>query len=209
MASGRPTSVDDVFINCPFDPDYHAIFRAIVFCIYACGFRARSAFELDDGGQTRIDKLYRLIEECRYGIHDISRTELDPIYQLPRFNMPLELGIFLGAKRYGGTHQSAKRVLIFDIERYRYQRFISDLSGIDIHAHQGDPELAVMECRNWLANVSRRILPSGEKIARLRQQFLLDLPPLAERLEFAVDSIPYVDYERIVATWLVQAAPLE
>lgn len=58
--------------------------------------------ELDDGGQTRIDKLYGLIGECRYGIHDLSRTELDDVNQLPRFNMPLELGLFLGAKRYGG-----------------------------------------------------------------------------------------------------------
>ena len=58
---------------------------------------------MDDGGQTRIDKLYGLIEACRYGIHDLSRTELDATPRLPRFNMPLELGIFLGAKRYGGV----------------------------------------------------------------------------------------------------------
>ena len=54
--------------------------------------------------------------------------------------MPLEQGIFLGAKRFGGTKQRDKRLLIFDIEAYRYQKFISDLAGIDIHAHQGRPE---------------------------------------------------------------------
>ena len=108
MAADARTSADDVFINCPFDEDYAPTFRALIFGIYACGFRPRSARELDDGGQTRIEKLYGIIEECRYGVHDLSRTELDAVNQLPRFNMPLELGIFLGAKRYGGASQKAK-----------------------------------------------------------------------------------------------------
>jgi len=71
------TSTDDVFINCPFDRQFAAIFDALIFTIYACGFRPRSARELDDGGQARLEKLYAIIEQCRYGIHDLSRTELD------------------------------------------------------------------------------------------------------------------------------------
>ena len=130
-------SPDDVFINCPFDLEYNPTFRALVFAIYACGFRPRSALELDDGGQTRIEKLFNLIDACRYGIHDLSRTELDAKHGLPRFNMPFELGIFLGAKRFGAG-QKAKRALILDIDRYRYQKFISDLAGMDIHEHGGD-----------------------------------------------------------------------
>ena len=133
------TSTDDVFINCPFDDAFAPTFRALIFAILVCGFRPRSARELDDGGQTRIDKIFALIEQCRYGIHDLSRTELDAVNNLPRFNMPLELGLFLGAKRYGGKHQKAKRVLILDVEQFRYQRFISDLAGMDIHEHGGDP----------------------------------------------------------------------
>src|SRR5262249_5963635 len=30
---------------------------------------------------------------CKYGIHDISRTEVTSASGLPRFNMPLELGV--------------------------------------------------------------------------------------------------------------------
>ena len=71
------TSTDDVFINCPFDDAFAPTFRALIFAILVCGFRPRSARELDDGGQTRIDKIFALIEQCRYGIHDLSRTELD------------------------------------------------------------------------------------------------------------------------------------
>jgi hypothetical protein len=90
------TKTSDVFINCPFDADFLPRFQALVFAVRACGFRVRCALEMDDGGETRIDKLYRIIEESRYSIHDLSRTELDPVNALPRFNMPLELGIFLG-----------------------------------------------------------------------------------------------------------------
>jgi hypothetical protein len=207
LTGRRETSPNDVFINCPFDDGYAPTFRALIFTIYACGFRARSARELDDGGQTRIEKLYGLIGECRYGVHDLSRTELDPVNQLPRFNMPLELGIFLGAKSYGGPQQRAKRVLILDKAPYRYQQFISDLAGMDIHAHAGDPAHALRETRDWLANVSRRKLPSGERLARLYGMFLGELPALAAALEFEPDQIPYVDFERIVVEWLLQATP--
>lgn len=196
-----------MFINCPFDDAYRPTFRALIFAIYACGFRPRSAMELDDGGQTRIDKLYGLIGECRYGIHDLSRTELDAAHQLPRFNMPLELGLFLGAKRFGGKAQSAKRLLILDVERYRYQRFISDLAGMDIHGHGGDAVEALRKTRDWLANVSRRQLPSADRVARLFQTFIADLPALAEDLEFDPANIPYVDFERMIVGWLLTAGP--
>ncbi|GAA0295575.1 hypothetical protein GCM10009087_01650 [Sphingomonas oligophenolica] len=199
----RPSTVD-VFINCPFDQDYAPTFRALIFAIYACGFRPRSARELDDGGQTRIDKLFNLIAECRYGIHDVSRTELDG-NGLPRFNMPLELGIFLGAKRFGGKAQRLKRLLILDTEQYRYQMFISDLAGIDIHGHRGDPAVAVRETRDWLANVSRRHLPSADRVVRTHDAFLADLPALSEALEFDPETIPYVDFERIVTNWPIAA----
>jgi hypothetical protein len=72
-------------------------------------FLPRSARELDDGGEPRIEKLYGIIEQCCYGIHDLSRTALDAQNKLPRFNMPLELGIFMGAKRHGQPAQRRHR----------------------------------------------------------------------------------------------------
>jgi len=81
-----------VFINCPFDQAYLKIFHSIVFVVIHCGFRARCAQEIDDGGEVRIEKIASIIASCRFGIHDLSRTELDRLNRLPRFNMPLELG---------------------------------------------------------------------------------------------------------------------
>ena len=202
MAAGAATSPDNVFVNCPFDEDYAETFRALIFGIRACGFLPRSARELDDGGQPRIEKLYSLIHECRYGIHDLSRTELDPVNQLPRFNMPLELGIFMGAKRYGPPRQREKRLLIFDTQQYRYQRFISDLAGMDIHAHGGQAERALVETRHWLTNVSRRQLLGEQELLTRFRTFRAELPAMAAALNLDPLHITYVDFELILAGWL-------
>ena len=99
---------ESIFINCPFDLEYRPIFQALVFAVHECGYFARCALEVEDSGQVRIQKIEQIIAECRFGVHDISRTKADPENQLPRFNMPLELGLFLGAKRYGDARQQIK-----------------------------------------------------------------------------------------------------
>ena len=87
-----------VFLNCPFDDEYRPIYEAIIFAVIHCGFVIRCARERDDSGETRISKIVEIIRASQFGIHDISRVELDKSNGLPRFNMPLELGLFLGAK---------------------------------------------------------------------------------------------------------------
>jgi len=138
----------NVFINCPFDPAYKPLFDAIVFAVCDCGFVARCALEEDDGSQIRVQKIYDIISKCRLGIHDLSRVGLDRGSRLPRFNLPLELGAFLGAKYFGGSEQRTKTCLILDTEKYRYQRFISDIAGQDIRAHGNDPRGIIPIVRN-------------------------------------------------------------
>jgi hypothetical protein len=110
--------------------------------------------QIYDSGQVRIEQIFQLIEGCRFGIHDISRTELDPGSNLPRFNTPLELGIFLGALRFGSGVHRRKTSLIVDRERYRYQRFISDISGQDTAAHNNDPRRLIAIVRDWLSTAA-------------------------------------------------------
>lgn len=153
---------DNVFINCPFDEDYKPLLDAIVFTVYDCGFIGRCALEEDDVSQVRIDKIYNIIADCRYGIHDISRTDLDKTSSLPRFNMPFELGIFLGAKKFGSEEQKRKKCLILDNKPYRYQQFISDIAGQDIQAHNNASEQIIKVVRNWLRTASnRKMIPDG------------------------------------------------
>lgn len=201
MAAGG----DHVFINCPFDAEYRPLFEAMVFATLACGFVVRSAMESDDGSQVRIDKIASIIAACRLGIHDISRTQPDPATNLPRFNVPLELGMFLGAKRYGNARQRRKLCLILDRDRYRYQQFCSDIAGQDIRAHDGDPSVAIRVVRDWLRNVlveNAIMLPSGSRIASRYALFQADLPLICERLGLDADELIFNDLTALVSAWV-------
>lgn len=195
---------DNVFINCPFDSAYKPLFDAIVFAVHDCGFVARCAVEEEDTSQVRIDKIYSIIADCRYGIHDISRTELDEISGFPRFNMPLELGIFLGAKKFGIEEQKRKNCLVLDKEPYRYQQFISDIAGQDIQVHNNSPEEVVKVVRNWLRTASKRqTLPSGNIIWERYQNFMEDLPQMAKDFQLEVDDLIFNDYVWVLGKWLI------
>ena len=192
-----------VFVNCPFDDDYADLFDAVIFTVHDCGFIARSALEIENSAQVRIDKIFRIIGQCKYGIHDISRTEVDDQSQLPRFNMPLELGIFLGAKKFGSKKQRQKIALVMDRERFRYQIFCSDIAGQDIKAHQNNTEKAIKIVRNWLRNSMKTVqVPSGTLIAKRYTLFRDDLPALCYESNLDIDELVYNDYTTLVVQWL-------
>ena len=201
MATIRYT--DNVFINCPFDDLYKSLFYAIIFTIFDCGYVARSAVELDDASQVRVEKIMDIINDSKFGIHDISRTELDSVTGLPRFNMPLELGFFLSAKRFGEGHHKEKVCLIFDREPFRYQKFISDISGQDIKAHNNEPENVVKLVRNWLRNSSRRgNIPGGAAIWKRYVDFRDTLPKMCSDALLDEDDLTFNDYCFLVSEWL-------
>jgi len=196
--------VQQVFINCPFDSAYQQLFEAIVFAVSDCGFRPRCALEIDDGSQIRVEKIFNIISDCKFGIHDISVTDMDEVNHLPRFNMPLELGMFLGAKRYGQDEQREKICLILDRENYRYQKFISDISGQDIRSHGSDPKAAVVLVRNWLRNASPSInIPGGEAIWSRYQAFRAKLPKLCAEpsLQLSEHELTFIDYTWLISKW--------
>jgi hypothetical protein len=199
-----PQYENAVFVNCPFDDSYRELFEALVFAIHDCGYVAHCALELEDGSEVRIDKISKIVSECRLGIHDISRTEPDPDTGLPRFNMPFELGLFLGAKRYGRADQKRKNCLILDIDRYRYQKFISDIAGQDISAHRGDPSRVIQLIRDWLSNIKPEIfrLPAGSVIATRFQIFRDELPASCARLSLRPNELTFNDYVVQVEQWL-------
>jgi hypothetical protein len=192
-----------VFINCPFDKQYQPIFDAIVFCVVACGFEPRCTLELTDAGEVRIENIYRLIAQCNHSIQDISRTEVeDQPFRLPRFNMPLELGIFLGAKRFGGR-SSRKRCLIMDRAPCRYKRFISDIGGQDIKAHCTRPVNAIRHVRDWLQSApGKAAIPGGTKIWQDYQRFRRELPVIAEEAQLDPAQLTFIDYLQLVTNWL-------
>jgi hypothetical protein len=199
---------ESVFIKVPFDRQYTKLFRALVFALHDCGFFARCALEGDDGSETRLTKLYDIIRDCPLGIHDLSRTSLDRTYRLPRFNMPLELGLFLGAKRYGGSAHRGKSCLILDRKPYRYQIFCSDIAGQDIRAHENNIENAIRVVRNWLqAARPAKSLPHAAMIARHYLQFRADLPAMCTSRGSSLQDLTFIDTRVFVQGWLAENIP--
>lgn len=196
----------DVFINCPFSDDYRDFFNAIVFTIVRSGFVPRCALELNDGAVNRFEKICKIIEDCSYAVHDISKTELDKKSGLPRFNMPLELGVFLGARRFGNKSHSKKRCIIFDRAQYRFQKFISDIAGQDISSHKKSRNRLIQELAAWLRNELKvRKIPGGVAIAREYSKFITELPEICAELEFEPKELTFKDYGLMISSWIVRA----
>jgi hypothetical protein len=195
----------NVFINCPFDKPYTPLFNAIVFTVHDIGFRPRCALEASNAGQFRLNKIMDIISSCKYSIHDLSRTERDKVTKLPRFNMPLELGLDLGCRGFGTPFQRGKVSLVLDVELHRYEKFISDIKGQDIYAHGGSVEKVINVVRDWLRNeLDPRVvlIPSGKNIYYRYLAFQKALPSLCAKLKWNVKQLPFADFSWVVASWV-------
>src|SRR5271165_2033970 len=209
MPNPRRPAARSIFLNCPFDEQYKAHFTALIFAVHDCGFYARCALEISDSGQSRFEKICQLTRECRCGIHDLSRTSLDPITHLPRFNMPLELGLFLGARVFASRRRPSSKVcLVMDTEQYRYRDFCSDLAGFDIEGHNGESLQIVRVVRNWLRTnqVEQENIPSGIHIFDRYNQFLEELPELCRPDHLDPNALIFPEYVSLVEAWLLEHA---
>jgi hypothetical protein len=63
----------NVFVNCPFDRKYSCLLQPILFTLIYLGFNPKIASERFDSGETRFSKLCEIIQQSKYGIHDLSR----------------------------------------------------------------------------------------------------------------------------------------
>jgi hypothetical protein len=58
MPSQVPEDFDrNVFINCPFDPEYLSLLRPLLFTIIYVGFNPKIALESSDSSEVRINSL--------------------------------------------------------------------------------------------------------------------------------------------------------
>jgi len=83
-----------------------------------------------------LDRIIRLLRSCRYSFHDLSRVSLDRHPPAtPRFNMPFELGLAVTPSR-----STRHEWFVFEEQRHRLMKSLSDLNGTDPHIHDGKPE---------------------------------------------------------------------
>lgn len=139
-----------VFINCPFDDEFAPILQAICFCVAYLGFYPRLAPENADNAAARLDRMLDAVRGSKFAIHDLSRCKSMAAGEYARMNMPFELGIDHGCRRYGQGLLQEKMILILERTRYDYQKALSDIAGWDIHVHGEDHQKAVRRVRDWL-----------------------------------------------------------
>jgi hypothetical protein len=152
----------NVFINCPFDEDYYLLLRPILFTIIYLGFTPRIASENSDSGVARFDKICNLIRSSMYSIHDLSRLKSTSQGEYARQNMPFELGLDVGCRRFSSGQLKNKKFLILEIDQFRYRQALSDISGFDIKSHNNNPSKLVIQVRNWFVEtIGLRNIPTG------------------------------------------------
>ncbi len=114
--------------------------------------------------------------------------------------MPLELGIDLGCKAW---YRPDKSLLIFDSEQYRFQKYVSDIAGQDLHAHSNDPAIAVKRVRDWLRAASgREEIAGGSAIFNRYEAFRADLPQICSELKLDLHELTFSDLSFTIALWL-------
>jgi hypothetical protein len=206
----RPQRYDvSVFLNCPFDDGYRPLLHAAIFAIQDCGFLARTALEDVGSGETRLDKIARIIGESRFSIHDISRVEVDATNPLPRFNMPFECGLSFGAASFGHPARARGRdLLILAAEPFQDKRTLSDLAGQDAKYHHARPADLIKAVRSFLAAKAKIVLPADTSIRGHSdifdrfERFKLEVEALATSRRIRLDEINSFDY---LPDWLALA----
>ena len=140
MQPSAPTDQQSVFLNIPFDREYSPLFVALIAALTGLGRKPRCVLEVPASGKDRLGRIFELLSSCGSSIHDLSRVALSGPLQVPRFNMPFELGI-----AYCLWRQSGHRFFVMEEAAYRLQASLSDLNGLDPHIHEGTQE-GILAC---------------------------------------------------------------
>lgn len=193
---------NNIFINCPFDNDYYPLLKPLLFTVIYLNLRPNIS-QTQDSDNIRINEIKKLIKNCRYSIHDLSRIEPLSENDLPRFNMPFELGIDVGCKTYS---LSNKKLMILEKEQYRIKEVLSDISGQDIFSHNNEPYNLVKVIRDWYKTIfPRRDTISSKIIWDAFNEFNFDLIEQMESEELNPDdiwSIPFSELIQIMKLWI-------
>ncbi len=130
-----------VFLNIPYDDEFEDLYLGYIVGLTQLGLTVNAALAIPH--ETRLDAIIQLIEASDLSIHDLSRVELSG--GVPRFNMPLELGLALyHSRKTRGKHL----VSIFDRKPNQAKRSTSDVNGVDLHIHHGSPKHLMIALRN-------------------------------------------------------------
>ena len=154
----------NVFVNCPLDEDFKVLKQVIIFCIVYAGLNPRLSTERLESGEQRLEKIIELISSCATSVHDLSMCQADKIGEYARMNMPFELGLDMGIRKFSTSSSPQKKFVIFEKNQYDLKKAISDLSGADVEYHQDDVEVLFKKLRDFLKVEVSLPLPGAAKI---------------------------------------------
>jgi hypothetical protein len=148
---------DSVFLNIPYDTRFQPLYLAYIVGLTELGLTPKATLAIP-GGLNRLDRIFALIQSCRYSIHDLSRIQIDRNPPpTPRFNMPFELGLAIAWSKLNSTRHTW--FVSESVER-RAQKSLSDLNGTDLNIHDGSPEGVMRElCNAFVRRENRPRVP--------------------------------------------------
>jgi hypothetical protein len=188
-----------VFINCPFDSKYSNNLSVILFTVIHSGFIPRTALEIDDAAEYRLDKIIGLIKATKYSIHDLSMVNIDKATKLPRFNMPFECGLFYGIAKF----MKGKKALILEKNQRDLIKCLTDLNAIDPKYHNNDIQLIIRSVRNWLNTHPHEFsIPSTNILLARFMAFKKELPKICKGLALDHNDLHYVDRVKIMTGYI-------
>ena len=195
----------NVFINCPFDDDYRVLLRPLLFSILYFQLDPKIALT-ESSANIRVNQIKQHIRNSKFSIHDLSRSKPMKRNELPRFNMPYELGLDIGCAEFGSKNFKEKRILILETDKFHYQKVLSDISGQDIENHDNDPATIIRKIRNWLSTVDgTKLYPSGNKVWVAYNQFFDDLTQTLTTEGFTeneIENMPNGDFINFSKDWI-------
>lgn len=195
----------NVFINCPFDKEYSDLLKPLLFTIIRIGLEPRIASERLDSGEVRLEKIIELIQDSKYGIHDLSRCKAKKAGEYFRFNLPFELALDYAAREFTNSKKlNNKSMLILEEEKYSTQKALSDLSFSDAKCHSGEPEEIVYEVRDWFYETGYSGIQSPSEIWDNYNYFYSDLFDKKTKDGFskkAINRLPVPEFLDEIRIW--------
>ncbi len=192
LDAGSPVRGQSVFLNVPYDAEYGSLFIALIAGITGLGGTPHCVLEVPSGGRNRLDRLFELIVSCDASVHDLSRVTLSGAFEVPRFNMPFELGITFALSQMRGHS-----FFLLEEKPLRLQASLSDLNGHDPHIHDGTAA-GILRCLldcfgtaagspplSLLESLARRLMRTALKLQRQYKTDSPFLPHLFKQLAWA------------------------
>lgn len=200
-----------VFINCPFDDGYVPLLRVLAFTLLSFGLKPRLALDDTNSVELRMAKILKLIEGCKYGIHDLSRCQATEAGEFFRLNMPFELGIDFACRKYM-PGKSSKHILVLENAQYSVQKALSDFAGYDSVAHGNDALTLMKGLRRWMTPHLKLPLPAPQRLLAAFQDFMADLDAEIKRVGYCSEDIECFPIEETIAymtEWLIKRAEVQ